>query len=79
MSLDLYRWIKSQVYDRQFGGMAGICTTDVLVEMLHEWYEATDVKGNVLVEMLHEWCEATDVKGNVVWSKCSTSGVKPLT
>ena len=38
--------VKPQIDDRQFGGVAGTCTTDVLVEMLHKWYEATDVTGN---------------------------------
>ena len=26
--------------------MAGTCTTDALVEMLHKWYERTHVTGN---------------------------------
>ena len=38
--------VKPEIDDRQFGGMAGTCTTGVLVEMLHKWYEATDVTGN---------------------------------
>ena len=29
-----------------YGGMAGTCTTDALVEMLHKRYESTDVTGN---------------------------------
>ena len=42
--VDIY--VKPQIDDRQFGGMAGTCTTDVLVELLHKWYEATDVTDN---------------------------------
>ena len=38
--------VKPQIYDMQFGRMAGTCTTDVLVELLHKWYEVTDVTGN---------------------------------
>ena len=38
--------VKHQIDDRQFGGMAGTCTTDALVEMLYMWYEATYVTGN---------------------------------
>ena len=38
--------VKHQIDDRQFGGMTGTCTTDVLVEMLYMWYEATYVTGN---------------------------------
>ena len=45
-SLEL-KWVdicvKPQIDDTQFGGMAGTCTTDVLVEMFHKWYEAKDV------------------------------------
>ena len=35
--------VKPQIDDRQFGGMAGTCTTDVPVEMFYMWYDA---KGN---------------------------------
>ena len=28
--------------------MTGTCTTDGVVEMLHKWYEGTDVTGNFL-------------------------------
>ena len=38
--------VKPQIDDRQFGGFLGTCTTDVLVEMLHKWHEATGVTGN---------------------------------
>ena len=38
----------SEVWQGQFGGVAGTCTTDVLVEMLHKWYEATDVTSNFM-------------------------------
>ena len=44
------KWVdicgKPQIDDRQFGGVAGSCTTDVLVEMLGGMkYEATEVTG----------------------------------
>ena len=42
--VDVY--VKPQIDDKQYGGMAGTCTTDALVEMLHKWYENTDVKSN---------------------------------
>ena len=38
--------VKPQIDDRQFGVMAGTCTTDVLDEMLHKWCEATYVTDN---------------------------------
>jgi len=39
-------YVKPQIDDKQYGEMAGICTTDTLVVMLHKWYESTDVTGN---------------------------------
>ena len=39
-------YVKPQINDKQYGGMAGTCTTDALVEMLHKWYESTDVIGH---------------------------------
>jgi len=42
--VDVY--VKPQIDDKQYGGMAGTCTTDALVVMLHKWYESTDVTGN---------------------------------
>ena len=38
--------VEPQIDDRQFGGMAGTCTTNVSVEMLHKWCKATDVASN---------------------------------
>ena len=42
--VDVY--VKPHIDDKQYGGMAGTCTTDALVEMLHKWYESTDITGN---------------------------------
>ena len=41
------KWIdvKPQIDDKQHGGMAWTCTTDAIVEMLHTWYERTNVTG----------------------------------
>ena len=33
---------------KQFGCIAETSTTDALVEMLHRWYEATDVCGTYI-------------------------------
>ena len=35
--------VKPQIDDRQFGCMAWTCATDVMVELLHRWHEATDL------------------------------------
>ena len=34
--------LEDKINDNQYGGTSGTCTTDALVEMLHQWYEATD-------------------------------------
>ena len=34
--------IDGELYAKQFGGVSGTSTTDVLVEMVHLWYKETD-------------------------------------
>ena len=41
--------------------MAGTCTTDVLVEMLHKWYEATYVTGNSVRVLFLDYRKAFDL------------------
>ena len=41
--------------------MAGTCTTDVLVEMLHKWYEATDVMNNFVRVLFMDYRKAFDL------------------
>ena len=41
--------------------MTGTCTTDVLVEMLHKWYEATDVTGNFVRVLFLDYRKAFDL------------------
>ena len=40
------KWIDEKmdgkIYNKQFGGISGTSTTDVLLEMVNKWYEATD-------------------------------------
>ena len=54
--VDIY--VKPQIDDRQFGGMAGTCTTGVLVEMLHKWYEATYVTDNFVKVLFLDYRKA---------------------
>ena len=53
--------IKPQIDDRQFGGIAGTCTTDALVEILHKWYEATDKMGTFVRVLLLDYSKAFDL------------------
>ena len=41
--------------------MAGTCTTDVLVEMLHKLYEATYVTGNFVRVLFLDYRKAFDI------------------
>ena len=45
----------------QFGGMAGTCTTDVLVEMLHKLYKATYVTVNFVRVLFLDYRKAFDL------------------
>ena len=54
--VDVY--VKPKIDDKQYGGMAGTCTTDALVEMLHKWYESTDVTGNFVRVLFLDYSKA---------------------
>ena len=41
--------------------MAGICSTDVLVEMLHNWHEATGVTGNFVKVLFLDYRKSFDL------------------
>ena len=40
------KWVDETIEDdtdaKQFGGISGTSTTDVLVELIHIWYKATE-------------------------------------
>ena len=57
--VDVY--VKPQIDDKQYGGMAGTCTTDALVEMLHKWYESTNVTGHFVRVLFLDYSKAFDL------------------
>ena len=57
--VDVY--VKPQIDNKQHGGMAGTSTTDALVEMLHKWYESTDVMGNFVKVLFLDYSKAFDL------------------
>ena len=57
--VDVY--VKQQIDDKQYGGMAGTCTTDALVEMLHKWHESIDVTGIFVRVFFLDCCKSFDL------------------
>ena len=57
--VDVY--VKPQIDDKQYGGMAGTCTTYALVEMLHKWYQSTGVTGNFVRVLFLDYSTAFDL------------------
>ena len=59
------KWVDNiiipQIEDKQFGGMAGTGTTDALVEMQHEWYEATDEPCTTVKVLFLDYSKAFDL------------------
>ena len=52
--------IKDKIYFKEYGCICGTSTTDVLVEMVHYWYKATDKPGNVVRVLLFDYSKAFD-------------------
>ena len=59
------KWVDNiiipQIDDMQFSGMTGTGTIDALVEMLHEWYNATDKPGTTVRVLVLEYTKAFDL------------------
>ena len=60
------KWIDEKmdgkIDNKQFGGISGTSTTDVLLEMVNKWYEATDnLDSYVRVVMLDFSSKAVDL------------------
>ena len=55
--------IKPQI-DDSITGITGTCTIDVLVEILHKWYEATDTMGTFVRVLLLDYSKAFDLNNN---------------
>ena len=53
--------VGDMIDDKQFGGVGGTSTTDALVEMTHNWYEATDVLNNYVRVVLLDFSKAFDL------------------
>jgi hypothetical protein len=74
------KWVDTVVQPkldkRQFGSIAGTCTTDALVEMVHQWYQATDSHSTRVRILLLDYSKAFDlINHELLISKLEAIGV----
>ena len=59
------KWVDAvmthQVDKKQFGSMPGTSTTDMLVEIIHKWYQASDSPGSCIRILLLDYSKAFDL------------------
>lgn len=65
--------LKDKIDENQFGSLKGLSTTDALIEMVHDWYKATDKLGVFIRVFLIDYSKAFDlIDHNIVLEKlCS--------
>ena len=75
------KWVDSVVRARtdcrQFGSISGTCTIDILVEMVHQWYQATDTQGAYVRILLLDFSKAFDlINHTILIDKLQTMGLR---
>ena len=53
--------IEGEIDAKQFGGISGTSTTDVLVELVHMWYKATDKLNSYVRVVMLDFSKAFDL------------------
>ena len=73
-----YHVIRPKLDPRQFVSISGTCSTDALVEMVHQWYEATDTGQTCVRILLLDYSKAFDlINHEILMPKLVDIGIPP--
>ena len=79
----IYKWLMVSIEDRidpyQFGAIKNSCTTDALMLMIHNWFQALDGTGSLIRICLLDFSKAFDkIDHNVLISKLRNMNIHPV-
>ena len=79
----IYEWLLESIEDRidpyQFGAIKNSCTTDALMVMTHNWFQALDGTGSLIRICLLDFSKAFDkIDHNVLISELRNMNIHPV-